>query len=136
MRQYRFLRMLHAADRQRQSAVGPALGIDRTSVVALVDELEAAGLVRRERDADDRRAYVLVLTAKGRRTAQRAIDRVSDAEATMFGPLTTSEKGDLQNLATRLLAERGPIADRHREETRSLFERGTPPPPRPRRKPL
>ncbi len=128
MRHYRFLRMLLQGGPQRQSAVGAALGIDRTSVVALIDELEAGNLVRRERDPDDRRAYVVVLTAKGRRAAQRAVESVSVAEAAMFGPLTATEKGDLQILATRLLAERGPIADRHREEALSLRERGAAPP--------
>ncbi|MDB5042656.1 MAG: transcriptional regulator, MarR family [Candidatus Eremiobacteraeota bacterium] len=134
MRHYRLLRMLLGSGPQRQSAVGAALGIDRTSVVALIDEIEAGGLVRRERDPEDRRAYVVVLTAKGRRAAQRAVESVSVAEAAMFGPLTVTEKNNLQNLATRLLAERGPIADRHREESLSLRERGSAP-PRGRRRP-
>lgn len=116
VRAYRLLRMLLVDGRQRQSAIGAALGIDRTTVVALVDELEAPGAVKRERDPHDRRSYDIVLTAKGKRLALNAIGRVSAAEATMFGPLSEQEKQDLQSLATRLLAERGPIADRAREE--------------------
>jgi len=123
MRHYRLVRMLWADGSQRQSAVGAALGIDRTSVVALIDELEDAGLVRRERDPDDRRSYCIVLTAKGRRVAEKAIARVSAAEASMFGPLSSAEKSALQNLATRLLGTPGPIADRHREEFLSLRDR-------------
>lgn len=123
MRHYRLIRMLWADGSQRQSAVGAALGIDRTSVVALIDELETAGLVRRERDPDDRRSYCIVLTAKGRRVADKAITKVSSAEATMFGPLSSAEKSALQNLATRLLAAPGPIAERHREEFLTLRDR-------------
>ena len=123
MRDYRLLRMLLVDGRQRQSSIGAALGIDRTTVVALIDELERASAVRRERDPNDRRSYVVVLTGKGRRIAESAIRRVSAAEAEMFGPLSATEKRDLQALATRLLAERGPIADRHREEFLALMGR-------------
>jgi DNA-binding MarR family transcriptional regulator len=116
VRTYRLLRMLLVDGRQRQSAIGAALGTDRTTVVGLIDELEAVGAVKRERDANDRRSYDVVLTARGKRLATTAIGRVSAAEATMFGPLSSGEKRDLQTLATRLLAERGPIADRARDE--------------------
>lgn len=125
MRHYRLVRMLSADGPQRQSTVGAALGIDRTSAVGLIDELEAQGLARRERDAQDRRSYRVVLTAKGRRIATNAIARVSSAEAKMFGPLSPAEKRALQNLATRLLAAPGPIADRHHEEFLTLRERST-----------
>jgi hypothetical protein len=43
MRPYRMLRILHGDGPQRQTTLGAALGLDRTTTVQLVDELEAAG---------------------------------------------------------------------------------------------
>jgi DNA-binding MarR family transcriptional regulator len=50
-----------------QQAIGERLRIDRTTMVALIDDLERAGYVKRGRNRDDRRAYVITLTAAGRR---------------------------------------------------------------------
>src|SRR5262245_59715441 len=46
----------------RQTQVAEALQIKKTNFVALLDTLEARGLVRRERVAADRRSYALHLT--------------------------------------------------------------------------
>jgi len=56
-----------------QQAIGERLRIDRTTMVSLIDDLERAGYVKRERNPDDRRAYVITLTAagKGRRPGPR-----------------------------------------------------------------
>ena len=48
------------------------LGITRSSVTALVDRLEDAGLVERQSDPDDRRRLRLTLTTQGRAAVQRA----------------------------------------------------------------
>ena len=48
------------------------LGITRSSVTALMDRLEAAGLVERRADPGDRRRLRLTLTAQGREAVQRA----------------------------------------------------------------
>lgn len=81
------------------------------SAVGLIDDLEAAGLAKRERSRDDRRAYVVSLTPKGRKTIVKAIARLSETE--------------LQRLVTRLLAQSGPIAEQHRREFQSLLERSS-----------
>lgn len=49
----------------RQGKVAEALAIERPNFVQIVDELENAGLVLREKQATDRRAYALTPTPKG-----------------------------------------------------------------------
>jgi DNA-binding MarR family transcriptional regulator len=82
-------------------------GIDRTTVVAVVDELEAAGLVRRQPAPTDRRARLVVPTDDGRRLAAKATAAVRDVEARFLGVLAPSER-DALLAAVRRLAE-GPL---------------------------
>ena len=63
--QFSVLTVLRHTPGLRQSQVSEALGIKRTNFVALFDTLEARGLARRERVADDRRAFALYLTEEG-----------------------------------------------------------------------
>jgi DNA-binding MarR family transcriptional regulator len=122
LRHYRLLRLLFFDGPQFQSALGPALGVDRTTVVALVDHLERMKLAKRVRSEEDRRAYRIALTEKGGKVAIKASEIVNTVEQSMFSPLSTKEQDDLRRLSTRLLSEPGIIADAHaravREETR------------------
>ncbi|ESQ89260.1 hypothetical protein ABAC460_13260 [Asticcacaulis sp. AC460] len=58
----------------RQQAICDRLRMLRPNVVALVDGLEARGLVDRQVDANDRRANQVHLTDDGRRVLRRALD--------------------------------------------------------------
>src|SRR3954452_23589141 len=64
-RHFGMLSHLAAAEGQSQQALSEALGIHRSAVVALVDDLERRGLAERRRDPDDRRAYTLYLPPSG-----------------------------------------------------------------------
>src|SRR6478735_2348464 len=57
---------------QQQAAAG--LGIDRTTMVSLLDALEGKDLIARRPDAADRRRNVVVLTDAGRATLQAVMD--------------------------------------------------------------
>ena len=111
LRDYRLLRLLLFDGPQLQGAIGPALGVDRTTVVALIDKVELMKLVRRSRSSADRRAYLLNLTAKGKRIAQAATATVNAVEEDLFAPLDSKERNELRRLSMRLLAEPGGIAD-------------------------
>lgn len=50
----------------RQTALADAVGIEGASLVRLLDELQASGLITREQDPTDRRANAVNLTARGR----------------------------------------------------------------------
>lgn len=59
----------------RQVTLAAHVGIEGPSLVRLLDQLEAAGLLERRDDLEDRRAKTLWLTPEGRRLTQR-IERV------------------------------------------------------------
>ncbi len=118
LRDYRVLRFLLFDGPQLQGAVGPALGVDRTTVVALIDKLEVTKLAKRVRSTDDRRAYCISLTAKGERLAREATRRVNAVEEKLFAPLDPSERSELRRLSTRLLSQPGAIAQAHARSQR------------------
>src|ERR671914_1378522 len=65
------LNFLRARDGAIQQEIGAAMGIDPSTMVALVDGLERAGLAERRPHPKDRRAREVVITPKGRRTMER-----------------------------------------------------------------
>ncbi|MEU5884367.1 MarR family transcriptional regulator [Spirillospora sp. NPDC047279] len=78
------------------------IGIDKSTMVRLVDELEEGGLVTRERSPHDRRAYSILLTRHGKQTlakARRIAERTGDH---VFGRLTETERRHLVDLLRRL----------------------------------
>jgi DNA-binding MarR family transcriptional regulator len=81
-----------------------ALRITVGATSKLVDRIEATGLLRREVDADDRRATRLVLTASGRHTLAAASTTYETEIAMMLdATLSQDEQELLHNLVTRLL---------------------------------
>ena len=76
----------------RQSQLADALAIERPNLVALVDELESAGLITRERLPQDRRVYVLAPTRKGRKVLQQATDAVRSHDARMTAGLSAKDR--------------------------------------------
>jgi DNA-binding MarR family transcriptional regulator len=63
--QYSILTVIERNPGLKQTQVCDALGIKRTNFVAMIDELEGRGLVRRDEAPADRRSYALVLTPVG-----------------------------------------------------------------------
>ncbi len=64
-RAYGVLSNLDGAASQTQQQLADALGMHRNNMVGLIDEMEAAGWVRRHRSAQDRRAFEIRLTRAG-----------------------------------------------------------------------
>ena len=85
-----------------QQAIGERLRIDRTTMVALMDDLERAGYVQRDRNPDDRRAYVVTLTAAGRAAQARAEKAVDSDARDFFGRLSEPDRQQLHRLLQRL----------------------------------
>ena len=72
---------LLAAGPISQHDLGASLGIDKTTMVELIDDLEQQGAVVRRKNPRDRRSYALNLTPKGRTLQKRAaaaFDAVTD----------------------------------------------------------
>jgi DNA-binding MarR family transcriptional regulator len=68
---FRVLNLIDAAEGRSQQAIGQAIEVPASRMVALVDELEQRGLVERRPDPDDRRVRALFLTRKGRQVLAR-----------------------------------------------------------------
>jgi DNA-binding MarR family transcriptional regulator len=86
-----------------QQVLGSALGIDRSTMVSLIDQLERAGLARRRPSATDRRAREIALTPKGRRLLRRARGLISQVEDEVLAGLTADERRELLALLRRAL---------------------------------
>jgi DNA-binding MarR family transcriptional regulator len=71
-----------------QQEAAHRLGVDRTTMVALLDALEAKGLVTRRPYAGDRRRNVVELTPAGKRTLRAATEASDAAEQRFLAPLT------------------------------------------------
>ncbi len=97
--------LLVLADQEQASQQQAArrLGVDRTTMVALVDGLEHKGLVTRRPHADDRRKNVVELTEAGRATLERATQASDDAERRFLAPLTQSGTEQLKSALLALI---------------------------------
>jgi DNA-binding MarR family transcriptional regulator len=100
------LSMLAAEGPLSQQGLAERTGIDRTTMVAIVDELERAGVVERRRDPRDRRAYALHITAKGRRVLPQARAMVLEVEESFLAPLGAEDQRRLKAALRALLADR------------------------------
>lgn len=88
-----------------------------TNVTGLVDRLERDRLVERRRDPDDRRAQLVVLTARGRAALERAWERHPAMLEAAFSGLAERERRALGALLERFVAslsEADPIPGRVR----------------------
>lgn len=81
-----------------QQALAASVGLDKTTMVAAVDELEAAGLVERTTAPGDRRVRLVVVTPTGRSALDRARARVRRTEDDLLAGL-----GDERAVLRRLL---------------------------------
>ncbi|NNN10145.1 MAG: winged helix-turn-helix transcriptional regulator [Acidimicrobiaceae bacterium] len=92
---------------------GP-IGLTGSGTVRLVDRLVAAELVERRVSDRDRRSVELVLTNKGRKVAQRALNGRRAAIAKALSVLTQDEKNSFSRAAEKVLAAL--TGDRHRAD--------------------
>jgi len=84
-----------------QSGLARAVGLDRSTMVAVLDGLEDRGLIER-RQGRDRRTNGLWLTAGGRRLLAQMKRRVAAHEARVAARLTARERKKLLELLRRL----------------------------------
>ncbi|MEU4550008.1 MarR family winged helix-turn-helix transcriptional regulator [Nonomuraea dietziae] len=76
-----------------QAALAEAIGADKTRIISTLDRLQAAGLISREPDPEDRRARLLSITQDGR-SARRAAQ--ADIQANEDRVLATLSAADRQ----------------------------------------
>jgi MarR family transcriptional regulator, 2-MHQ and catechol-resistance regulon repressor len=87
-----------------QIALAERVGMDPAGTSRALDELERDGLVRRERDAGDRRRVSVNLTPKGQRWFARVRVIVMSAINPLFEGLSSNEAKQLEALLARIEA--------------------------------
>ena len=100
--QFGVLTMVEANPDISQSALARALGIERSTMVAVIDELEARGLAERRAARHDRRSYALKLTADGAALLSALMPKVRRHEQRITADLSRAEKQRLIDLLRRL----------------------------------
>jgi DNA-binding MarR family transcriptional regulator len=108
-RQLAVLSVVATNDSLSQIALSERLGVDRTTIVAMLDELEDAGLIERRRAPRDRRRNALALTVSGKSRVLRAEKARADAEADYLARLDSSDARRLVDLLQRLVLDPDPV---------------------------
>jgi DNA-binding MarR family transcriptional regulator len=90
-----------------QSALAEALGIERSTMVTVIDRLEQRGWVERTPSKTDRRSYALALTAAGAELLARATPLVRRHERQFNAELSEEEKAALIELLERVTRAAG-----------------------------
>jgi MarR family transcriptional regulator, lower aerobic nicotinate degradation pathway regulator len=86
-----------------QKEISERLGIDASDLVALLDDLEKAGLANRERDERDRRRYAVMMTPAGVKMLRDRMIDVERMNEEMLAPLTAGERAELNRLLLKLM---------------------------------
>jgi DNA-binding MarR family transcriptional regulator len=87
-----------------QQRLAEKMRVNRTLLVAIVDDLERRGWVERRRDSDDRRSYGLHVTAAGEQAAAELGPKIEAANDKMAARLNAAERKRLNALLRDLIA--------------------------------
>lgn len=102
-REFSLLTALDESGPDSQAALSRRCGVDRSDMVALVNDLARGGLVERRPDETDRRRNVVSLTAAGRKRLQALREVIAAAQDELLAPLSPSERDRLVALLTTVL---------------------------------
>lgn len=100
---YSLLSALEEFGPASQADLGRRCGIDRSDMVAMVNELTASKLIERTADASDRRRNIITITPAGRRRLRKLDRVVAGIQDHVLGPLALGERKQLVSLLTRVL---------------------------------
>ena len=100
---YRLLAALDEFGPASQASLGRHTGMDRSDVVASVNELASRGLVNRSPDPADRRRNVITITPAGATLLRRLEELLADVQDQLAAPLSPAERQQLIRLLTQIL---------------------------------
>lgn len=101
---YRLLAALDEVGPTSQADLGRRVDVDRSDVVAAVNELVAAGQVERAPDPADGRRNVISLTPAGRRQLRRLDGALDRTQERFLAPLSAADRKRYTALVRTLLA--------------------------------
>lgn len=97
------LYVLHTGAVLNQLTLGQELGIDKATVVKIIDKLEKHKLVKRDVDPTDRRSKLVSLTAKGATMLEKIRVIRSEVETEVFKQFSKDDEAHLRRLVPELL---------------------------------
>jgi DNA-binding MarR family transcriptional regulator len=100
--QFGLLAFLWIEDGLSQTELSVRSQIDRTTMGGIVDRLEKEGLVERCHHPEDRRAYQVFLTDRGRAMEDELCPLAVRAQARVNAPLTPEEQATLVRLLEKI----------------------------------
>ena len=105
---YRLLAALEEFGPASQAALGRRGGIDRSDVVAALNELAEMGFIERAPDPGDRRRNVVTITPAGAGQLRRLDEVLAGIQDELLAPLSVDERDELALLLTRVLDHHAP----------------------------
>lgn len=107
------LRVLAGSGGLSQRELAGRMGIHPSRLVAIVDEMEALGLVTREANSDDRRQYALQVTGKGREVMGEIGAVARRHNEALLRALSMEERVQLVGLLEKIASDQGLIPGVH-----------------------
>jgi MarR family transcriptional regulator, transcriptional regulator for hemolysin len=89
-----------------QTALAQAVGVDKTTMVVTLDELERQGLAERRPSSKDRRARVVAVTKAGEKLVRRAEELTERVQEDVLATLPANERKALVGGLTHLVSGR------------------------------
>jgi DNA-binding MarR family transcriptional regulator len=112
-RQFALMRAIDASDGPSQNAVSEWLRIPPSSMVAVVDSLEARGLVERRMHPSDRRARTLHITGEGQKVLENAREHAMELEETICAGLSIGQREKLIDMLANVSNNLGLVQGLH-----------------------
>ncbi len=100
---YRLLAALAESGPCSQAQLGRGTHVDRSDVVATLDELERRGLVKRAPDPDDRRRNVVSITGTGSKQLEALDTVLASVQVEVLAPLAADDRERLIGLLRQMV---------------------------------
>lgn len=95
-----------AQGERTQKEIADAVGLDKTTMVGTLDDLESKALARRQPSPTDRRARVVVVTSEGQKMIQRGRVIVEGLQVEILSSLPARQRDALMDGLNQLVCDR------------------------------
>jgi DNA-binding MarR family transcriptional regulator len=102
---YRVLAALEEFGPASQADLGRRTGIDRSDVVAALNELADRGFIKRSPDPDDARRNIITILPAGSRQLRKLEKVLAGIQEELLSPLSAADRTKFIRLLTRLLED-------------------------------
>ena len=108
---------LDQLDGQRLTELGQAVSLEKSTMTGLIDRMERARLVRRSQNPDDRRAYRVCLTDRGRTVASELGGVLEEAYQDLTGGMKPKEMEQVRRNLVQLIENSNRLERSRRNKT-------------------